>query len=516
MTATWEITAQTLLAGARILAKHPEGMRGQDLWTAVVQQLPNLESEWSNASAGTTTAYRNFDFYSINLVKAGWIRKSGGRWYLTPVGRSALAELTDPISFYERLGELYRDWDQNRARFEMVARFIEAIPEETWSAASDLAEQCGLQSARLVQWLQGTRPEGWFRTLDADGGLPDELALSEEERAEWTGLLTADGVAMVFGRADPGKRVPGIDLRQLVGDGILGESPRRAWLVRGSSVQGANLVRDLWLPQGLCSLPASRLRELPSNSPQDLVRAAVDSDYAHATVQERARMTADYYAFLSRMRDGDILMTNDGTDVYLGVLIGQSAFVASIDNRANLQRTVSWRNPDSPVDYGDLPDEISARLGNPDAELIELTEFIGDLEHMLGEEPEQPVPDREFRLPDVTEELAEKLCLPHALDWLQECVELLRDRPQLIFYGPPGTGKTYLAQELASHLVGGKPENVQLVQFHPAYTYEDFFEGYRPGESQRNRGLRLGERAAEAASRCCGQTARRAARADHR
>lgn len=73
MTATWEITAQTLLAGARILAKHPEGMRGQDLWTAVVQQLPNLESEWSNASAGTTTAYRNFDFYSINLVKAGWI-----------------------------------------------------------------------------------------------------------------------------------------------------------------------------------------------------------------------------------------------------------------------------------------------------------------------------------------------------------------------------------------------------------------------------------------------------------
>ena len=97
-------------------------------------------------------------------------------------------------------------------------------------------------------------------------------------------------------------------------------------------------------------------------------------------------MTADYYAFLSRMRDGDIIMTNDGTDVYLGVLIGQSAFVASIDNRANLQRTVSWRNPDSPVDYGDLPDEISARLGNPDAELIELTEFIGDLEHMLGED----------------------------------------------------------------------------------------------------------------------------------
>ena len=64
------------------------------------------------------------------------------------------------------------------------------------------------------------------------------------------------------------------------------------------------------------------------------------------------------------------------------------------------------------------------------------------------------------------------------MDWLQECVELLRDRPQLIFYGPPGTGKTYIAQELAGHLA--TEANVKIVQFHPAYTYEDFFEGYRP------------------------------------
>jgi 5-methylcytosine-specific restriction protein B len=68
-------------------------------------------------------------------------------------------------------------------------------------------------------------------------------------------------------------------------------------------------------------------------------------------------------------------------------------------------------------------------------------------------------------------------------------VELLRDRPQLVFYGPPGTGKTYVAQALAEHLVGGKPENVQLVQFHPAYSYEDFFEGYRPRPSAEGVGV---------------------------
>jgi len=59
----------------------------------------------------------------------------------------------------------------------------------------------------------------------------------------------------------------------------------------------------------------------------------------------------------------------------------------------------------------------------------------------------------------------------------------------LIFYGPPGTGKTYLAQHLAQFLVGGKPENVKLVQFHPAYSYEDFFEGFRPVQTADGQGV---------------------------
>lgn len=92
------------------------------------------------------------------------------------------------------------------------------------------------------------------------------------------------------------------------------------------------------------------------------------------------------------------------------------------------------------------PKRAANRLTNPDAVLIDLTEFVGDLEGWLGE----------------------VLLLDQ--DWLQECVDLLRDRPQLIFCGPPGTGKAYVAQELAKHLTGGKPENTQLVQFHPSYS----------------------------------------------
>ncbi|MQY18398.1 McrB family protein [Nocardia macrotermitis] len=81
--------------------------------------------------------------------------------------------------------------------------------------------------------------------------------------------------------------------------------------------------------------------------------------------------------------------------------------------------------------------------------------------------------------PDATEALARKLLV--SKEWIQQCVELLRDRPQLIFYGPPGTGKTFLAKALAEYFSG--KENVKVVQFHPSYSYEDFFEGFRPSKS---------------------------------
>ena len=61
---------------------------------------------------------------------------------------------------------------------------------------------------------------------------------------------------------------------------------------------------------------------------------------------------------------------------------------------------------------------------------------------------------------------------------LEKIADLLWERKQVIFYGPPGTGKTYLASQLARHLT--EDGAVKLVQFHPSYTYEDFFEGFRP------------------------------------
>jgi alkylated DNA nucleotide flippase Atl1 len=101
-----------------------------------------------------------------------------------------------------------------------------------------------------------------------------------------------------------------------------------------------------------------------------------------------------------------------------------------------------------------------------------LIDAIKEIEDARKDDDSSPVG---VLVSDATAELAAELHIP--LVWLQECIDLLCDRPQLIFYGPPGTGKTFIAQRLAEHIAG---DNVRLVQFHPAYSYEDFFEGYRP------------------------------------
>ncbi|MGV0636263.1 AAA family ATPase [Mycolicibacillus trivialis] len=246
---------------------------------------------------------------------------------------------------------------------------------------------------------------------------------------------------------------------------------RRAWKIQGAGVKGQDMV-SIWRSKGTVSLAASRLRPVSAHIDRDEIKEFVDEDYASSDYTQRREKVDEFVAFLTRMHGGDLVVTVSQGRVHFGTITGDAEYVDSSDGRSNLRRTVKWYAASLP--QADLPAEVSARLSAP-GEVLDLSQHLDTLV-ALAERRRPPAAAAVLHLPDATADLAERLHVPQS--WLQECVELLRDRPQLIFYGPPGTGKTYIAQALARHLTA--EQNVKIVQFHPAYSYEDFFEGYRP------------------------------------
>ena len=64
---------------------------------------------------------------------------------------------------------------------------------------------------------------------------------------------------------------------------------------------------------------------------------------------------------------------------------------------------------------------------------------------------------------------------------VQNLIERLQQKKNLILQGPPGTGKTWIAKRLAYALMENKDDSkVVSVQFHPNLSYEDFVRGWRP------------------------------------
>ncbi|WP_234361958.1 AAA family ATPase [Plantactinospora sp. BB1] len=252
-----------------------------------------------------------------------------------------------------------------------------------------------------------------------------------------------------------------------------------------------------WRERGVieADLPDSRRVLQDANRP--LVAGIVDDAMRDAPYDLRAQVTNTAYALLSQVAAKDRVLVDFGDKVWLGSFGGTARHSHGV-----VRRQVRWAR--SPFPREAVPDnllagpELLAPCGQRALALVEEMMWrarprtaVAVAEARAVESPAAEEPPKVLEVAQVFTEVEQKPTFRSASaeladdlnvdrDWLQEMIDLLQQRRQLVFYGPSGTGKTFVAEKLAYHIAG--PDAVRIVQLHPSYAYEDLFEGFRPVE----------------------------------
>ncbi|MPZ80003.1 MAG: AAA domain-containing protein [Actinophytocola sp.] len=473
-----------------VLREHAGPVSGREVIAEVASRLSLTDYEREPIDDSGQPRWENhLRWRTGHAATIGWLTKIDG-WAITEAGESALDTfLGDALwgEFTRRFNESRRQRKQAQQRLsgaeQRIAQTVDLVGSGFWTSHADLAELTGVDPATIAHFLAQAGPVGSHRVLRPDGTVPPEgLQHFRYRGGDLSAKLASEGVEFdQRGHASPRQRVTAEALRaQLVETDPADQTPtRRAWLVRGSSVEGLDLVH-VWLHKGSISLAASGLRAISPPVARAELKSFVEEDYQHKPYSAREAKIAEFDAFCNRMRAGDLVLTTTQGKAYLGRVTGDAEYVSSSDQRSNLRRTVDWLNDTRPVAFNRLPDPLPAKLHNQ-SDVVDLTENLAAIETLLREldvevDTPTPAPQKALTFAPIGAELANELMIDPA--WLQRQADLLWHRRQLILYGPPGTGKTFLARKIAQHLA--EPSAVKLVQFHPSYTYEDFFEGFRP------------------------------------
>lgn len=258
------------------------------------------------------------------------------------------------------------------------------------------------------------------------------------------------------------------------------DKTRRAWIVKVADDPDTTWSR--WVAEKEISLLAPEVSASSGGFTFDQISEAVASAHSDLDNDTRDRRSHEVFGFSSRIKESDLIITLVDGDLHFAEAGGGMS--TAPDSAGELAIPVTWLGTSHSL--ASAPATVQSAIEVPGT-VSEVTQLIAALDKMAAPDPDDD--DKtgkdaigELAFTPLTSQLETELHMP--LAELDRFASLLKSRKQMVFYGPPGTGKTFIARRLARALAGeDRTDAVTLVQFHPSYSYEDFFEGYRPGET---------------------------------
>lgn len=180
-----------------ILLQHPEGVQAGEVLKQLEQRIsPN---DFENADYPNRPGVRRFEklvrFFSINTVKAGWLLKQKGTWYLTDEGKAAYSKYPDPEAFMKEAIRLYREWAKSQPDIPSDDGAVTA-QDDAPDAAAVLEEAQDASKAAIEAYLSAMNP---YEFQELVAGLLRAMGYY----VDWVAPPGADGGIDVVAYSDP-------------------------------------------------------------------------------------------------------------------------------------------------------------------------------------------------------------------------------------------------------------------------------------------------------------------------
>jgi restriction system protein len=107
-------TGELLRTLFELLAKYPDGLQARDALAQLATAVELSEYEAGEFESGGRRFDKIVRFATVDCVKAGWLLKQKGRWFITDEGRAAYESLKDPEAFYREAVRLYHQWKRSQ------------------------------------------------------------------------------------------------------------------------------------------------------------------------------------------------------------------------------------------------------------------------------------------------------------------------------------------------------------------------------------------------------------------